>query len=74
MDGVLKSWAVPKGFPTTHGDRCLAVEVEDHPLDYAQFEGTIPAGNYGAGTVMVWDIGPYEVSGDDPLRAHKTGK
>ena len=74
MDGVLKSWAVPKGFPTTHGDRRLAVEVEDHPIDYAQFEGTIPEGNYGAGTVMVWDIGPYEVSGDDPLRALKSGK
>ncbi|HWC61338.1 MAG TPA: DNA polymerase ligase N-terminal domain-containing protein, partial [Verrucomicrobiae bacterium] len=74
MDGVLKSWAVPKGFPTTHGDRRLAVEVEDHPLDYAQFEGTIPAGNYGAGTVMVWDLGSYEVSGEDPLRALKSGK
>ncbi|HWD92381.1 MAG TPA: non-homologous end-joining DNA ligase [Verrucomicrobiae bacterium] len=73
MDGVLKSWAVPKGFPTTHGDRRLAVQVEDHPLDYAQFEGTIPAGNYGAGTVMVWDIGSYEVSGD-PLKSLESGK
>jgi bifunctional non-homologous end joining protein LigD len=74
MDGVLKSWAVPKGFPTAHGDRRLAVEVEDHPIDYAQFEGTIPEGNYGAGTVMVWDFGSYEVSGDNPLQALKSGK
>jgi len=74
MDGVLKSWAVPKGFPTSHGDRRFAVEVEDHPIDYAQFEGTIPEGNYGAGTVMVWDMGSYEVSGDDPLAALKSGK
>jgi bifunctional non-homologous end joining protein LigD len=74
MDGVLKSWAVPKGFPTSHGDRRLAVEVEDHPIDYAQFEGTIPEGNYGAGTVMVWDMGSYEVSGGNPLQALKSGK
>jgi bifunctional non-homologous end joining protein LigD len=74
MEGVLKSWAVPKGFPTTHGDRRLAVQVEDHPIDYAQFEGTIPDGNYGAGTVMVWDIGTYAVSGGDPLQALKSGK
>jgi bifunctional non-homologous end joining protein LigD len=74
MEGVLKSWAVPKGFPTTRGDRRLAVQVEDHPIDYAQFEGTIPKGSYGAGTVMVWDIGSYEVSGDDPVQALESGK
>ena len=74
MEGVFKSWAVPKGFPFNKGDRRLAVEVEDHPLEYGGFEGTIPPGNYGAGTVMVWDNGTYEVSGDDPLKAWKEGK
>src|SRR5436190_12879690 len=74
MAGVLKSWAVPKGFPTKKGDRRLAVEVEDHPFEYADFEGTIPAGNYGAGTVMVWDIGYYEVFGTEPLDALSEGK
>lgn len=74
MEGVLKSWAVPKGFPTSKGDRRLAVQVEDHPMDYARFEGTIPPGNYGAGTVMVWDIGSYEVQGDDPVQGLKNGK
>jgi bifunctional non-homologous end joining protein LigD len=75
MEGVLKSWAVPKGFPMKRGDRHLAVEVEDHPISYAKFEGTIPAGNYGAGTVMVWDIGTYRVEGEEnPVRALKSGK
>src|ERR1700677_1956898 len=52
LDGVLKSWAVPKGFPYANGEKRLAMEVEDHPLDYANFEGTIPKGQYGGGTVM----------------------
>ncbi len=74
MEGVLKSWAVPKGIPVRKGDKRLAMQVEDHPLEYGGFEGTIPAGNYGAGTVMLWDTGTWELLGGEPSRAFREGK
>lgn len=67
IDGVLKSWAVPKGPPRRAGIKRLAIETEDHPLAYATFEGTIPEGNYGAGTVTIWDHGTYDNNKTDSV-------
>src|ERR1700694_681181 len=67
--GTLKSGAVPKGPPLTPAKKALAMMVEDHPIDYGDFEGNIPAGNYGAGSVMLWDRGTYELLGDLPAKA-----
>jgi bifunctional non-homologous end joining protein LigD len=73
LDGVLKSWAVAKGPSLVKGEKRLAVHVEDHPLDYADFEGAIPRGQYGGGTVMVWDRGAWEPEGD-PHEGYSKGR
>ncbi len=72
-DGVLASWAVPKGPTLVPGDRRLAMHVEDHPLDYRDFEGNIPAGQYGAGSVIVWDRGTYKLAEGDDAAAEIAG-
>lgn len=74
IGGTLKSWAVPKGVPYKKGDRRLAVHVEDHPVSYIDFEGTIPKGQYGGGTVMVWDRGTFEPLTDTPAKDLEKGK
>ena len=73
MDGVLKSWAIPKGPSMNPEEKRLAILVEDHPYAYKDFEGIIPEGNYGAGTVIVWDNGSYTLDDEDTKESMKKG-
>src|SRR6476620_8192793 len=73
LDGVMKSWAVPKGPSVSTSVKRLAMEVEDHPIEYNTFEGTIPQGEYGGGTVMLWDRGTYEAENDGGVEALREG-
>ena len=72
LDGVMKSWAVTRGPSLDPNDKRLAVHVEDHPVEYNSFEGTIPAGEYGGGTVMIWDRGTWQPDGD-PHKGYAKG-
>ena len=74
LDGVFKSWALTKGPSLDPADKRLAVEVEDHPLDYGDFEGTIPKGEYGGGTVMLWDRGYWTPQDGDAAKALRKGE
>ncbi|TMC64886.1 MAG: hypothetical protein E6J16_05850 [Chloroflexota bacterium] len=74
MDGVLVSWAIPKGPTLNPAEKRLAAHVEDHPVSYYDFEGTIPKGEYGGGTVMIWDWGTFELEESTPAESRRRGE